>query len=174
MNPTGQTYDKLNQVNSDLKAYRQCQKIAVSNNGGMTAAQALVRNANSCSQLDSDLCGDNSAMESRRSTTSSRMTGRFNFGGTWVTKLKYFASGILLLASFIMFTGILFTNRRRRRALMQRKYRQRKSEERSRKSSKSRSGSKSRSKSKTRDKKSSSSRSRSRSKKDETSGGVFT
>jgi hypothetical protein len=34
------------------------------------------------------------------------------------------AGAFLLISSFVMFTGILFTNRRRRRALIQRKYRQ--------------------------------------------------
>jgi len=82
-----------------------------------------------------------------------------NGGGyhSWVTKLKYVIGGGFLLASFIMFTGILFTNRRRRRAMMMRKYRQAKKAKRdkgrdsaTRKST--RSSSKKRSKSKSREK----------------------
>lgn len=172
MTPTGKTYDGLKKLNRQLKSYKSCNSVSSSNNGGYNLAQALVYNAASCSQLDSNLCGDNSAMSSRRQTAGKRMAVRFNLGGTWVTKLKYVTAGMLLVASFIMFTGILFTNRRRRRALMQRKYRQSKSSRRS----KSRSGSKSRSKSTTRDsgtRKSSRSKSRSKNEGKEDAG-VFT
>merc|ERR1719232_2256876 len=62
----------------------------------------------------------------RMSSTAGNSVSKVHSVATrsWVTKLKYVAGGMLLVASFVMFTGILFTNRRRRRALMQRKYRQ--------------------------------------------------
>jgi hypothetical protein len=159
LQPSGVTYNKLRQLNRALKTYKNCQGIYYySADDGNNLAQMLTYNSDSCSSLDSSLCTDTSNMQKRRSHSSGSMVR--NSGGamshTWVTKLKYVSGGMLLLASFVMFTGILFTNRRRRRALMQRKYRQAKiRDERRTKRSKSKSrdgGSKSRrsSKSKTR------------------------
>jgi hypothetical protein len=170
LKPSGKTYDRLNSLNRALRTYKNCAGIyyySGNDDGGKNLPYYLISTAESCSSLDSGFCVDNSAMKDRRShTTSSHMSMSRNFGGgkTWVTKLKYATGGLLLLASFVMFTGILFTNRRRRRALLQRKYRQSRSD-RSRKSKSSRS------KSKTRDRKSS--RSRSRAKNGGDGEGVF-
>lgn len=174
--PTGTQYDKLRNLNRSLRSYRSCSTIYKNggNGGGNSLPSMLVSMSDSCSSLDSGLCTDNSAMKSRRSHTSkNRIPVKVGIAGkTWLTKLKYVAAGLLLLASFVMFTGILFTNRRRRRALMQRKYRQ------SSRKSKSRS---SRSKSKSKDGRSSRERSshrRSKSRRRDTepeeTGGVFT
>lgn len=159
LKPSGKTYDKLNSLNRALKTYKNCAGIYYSGNGnndGKTLPYYLISASESCSSLDSGFCVDNSAMKGRRSHSSSYTAMSRNFGGgkSWVTKLKYATGGLLLVASFVMFTGILFTNRRRRRALLQRKYRQ------SRSDRKIKSKSSSRSKSKSRDRKSSRSRSR--------------
>jgi hypothetical protein len=171
LQPSGKTYDRLRSLNRALKTYRNCAGIYYGgndDNDGSSLPQYLIGSSDSCSSLDSSLCIDTSAMQSRKSSTGSRFAHKsasFASGGkSWVTKLKYATGGLLLLASFVMFTGILFTNRRRRRALMQRKYRQSKRHG-SRKSS-------SRSKSRHRERKSS--RSKSRSKKDNDAEGVFT
>jgi hypothetical protein len=155
LTPTGKVYDKLKTLNNQLKSYRSCSQIPVAQGGeDGSLIQNLVYYSDSCSSLDSGLCSDTSSMRTRRSyssgTNSYLSHNRFSSSATrtWLTKLKYVAGGVLLLASFVMFTGILFTNRRRRRALMQRKYRQ------SRGSSARDAGSrrsKSRSKSKSRD-----------------------
>lgn len=157
LTPTGKTYDKLNSVNKGLKSYKKCAGIAYGNvyGDGDSLPELLISTSASCSSLDTAYCADSSAMQQRRSSsTSTAVRSYANIGEkSWVTKLKYATGGLLLLASFVMFTGILFTNRRRRRALMQRKYRQSRSE-RSRKSrsSKSRTRKSSRSKSRAREK----------------------
>ena len=153
-NPTGSVYDSLKTLNRALKPYRSCATVQKSgrnnddsNNGGL--ATMLLKTSDSCSSLDSDLCTDNAYMKSRRShtTKTNRISTSVGLSAkTWLTKLKYVVAGMLLLASFVMFTGILFTNRRRRRALMQRKYKQ-SSKKRSKRDDRS-----SRSKSKTREK----------------------
>jgi hypothetical protein len=170
LQPAGQTYDRLKSLNRALKNYKSCSGIWYNNGGGDGSLPSyLVSASDSCSSLDSGFCVDNSAMKERRSHTSTNILSRnrFTSGKTWVTKLKYATGGLLLLASFVMFTGILFTNRRRRRALMQRKYRQSRRDG-SRRSKSSRSKSKSR-----RDGESSrkSSRSRSRAKRTAEEGG---
>lgn len=182
MQPTGKTYDKLRSLNNKLRSYKNCASISSGNNnggegeggnGGNNFITAIVQNSHSCSSLDTGLCSDNSSMKTRRSYTSNRLARNRAWGSgtnhTWLTKLKYVAGGLLLLASFVMFTGILFTNRRRRRALMQRKYRQSKHRDGSSRRSKSRS------KSKTRDSSRKSSRSKSKSRPSgDNEGGVFT
>ena len=192
LQPTGNTYDRLRSLNRALRSYKSCSTIyknGGNDDGGSSLPAMLVSSSDSCSSLDSSLCTDNSAMKTRRSNTGSsiHIPGSRSMGKskTWLTKLKYVVAGLLLVASFVMFTGILFTNRRRRRALMQRKYRQ--SKRRKSKSSRSRTKSKSRGgdrDERSRDK-SSSRRSKSKSRQTESSskaaagaeeedGGVFT
>jgi hypothetical protein len=171
LQPSGKTYDRLNSLNRVLRTYKSCSGIYYgTNEDGGSLPSYLIGTSESCSSLDTGLCTDNSAMKERRSKTGSNFPMSHSFGGgkTWLTKLKYATGGLLLLASFVMFTGILFTNRRRRRALMQRKYRQSRGD----RSRRSKSG---RSKSKSRDRKSSSrSRSRAKSKQPQQDGeGVF-
>jgi hypothetical protein len=151
LTPTGKVYDKLKSINNKLKSYKSCSQIPVENGGeDGSLIQNLVYYSDSCSSIDSGLCSDTSSMKSRRSssTSTNSFVARSHLSSaatrTWLTKLKYVAGGLLLLASFVMFTGILFTNRRRRRALMQRKYRQSKLRDGSSRRSKSRSKSKTR------------------------------
>jgi hypothetical protein len=145
---TGQTYNQLYSLNQNLQTYNSCYNIYNGdNNNGNSLVQYLISISEPCSALDSGLCTDNEAMLNRLSSSSTSKSTHFHSsaisasGKTWLTKLKYVVGGLLLLASFVMFTGILFTNRRRRRALMQRKYRQakRSGEDRSRRSSRSKS-----------------------------------
>lgn len=117
------TYDSLNQLNKLLKNYKSC----ASAGGDNALAQKLVAYSNSCTSLDNSLCQNGDTVSSLLSSSKSGSAHRAKSQASsksWVTKLKYVAGGMLLVASFVMFTGILFTNRRRRRALMQRKYRQ--------------------------------------------------
>ena len=134
-------YDSLDQINKLLKNYKSCTS-AYSGDNQNSLAHKLVSYSNSCTSLDNSLCqnGDtvSSLLSSSKTGSASKAKARASSSKSWVTKLKYVAGGMLLVASFVMFTGILFTNRRRRRALMQRKYRQSKKSRSSR--SKSRSG----------------------------------
>jgi hypothetical protein len=178
--PTGTSFDSLKNLNKALKHYRSCAIVhktsssTSDNSAGL--ASMLLKTSDSCSSLDSDYCADNNYMKSRRShtTKTSRMSSSVGLSAkTWLTKLKYVVAGMLLLASFVMFTGILFTNRRRRRALMQRKYKQTSSKKKSRKDDRS-----SRSKSKGRErsdrtKSVTSRRSKSRHRDEKDEGGVM-
>jgi hypothetical protein len=85
-----------------------------------------------CTSYDYQLCEDDTNFQSRSNNVSSSSgiikslsTGiAASSHHSWVTNLKYVIGGLFQVASFIMFTGILFTNRRRHRAIMMRKYRQ--------------------------------------------------
>jgi len=156
---TGNSYDTstLSNVNSLLSNYKKC--TGAYSSGDSTddsLVHKLVYYSEPCTSLDYDVCEDSAAFESRSASSGvsknpSSKNSKWSSNGymgsrkSWVTKLKYVVGGMFLLASFIMFTGILFTNRRRRRAMMMRKYRQSK-KDKSRsggESRKSRSGSKS-------------------------------
>lgn len=150
MTPSGSTYDKLQTLNSNMKTYTNCQNVyQYGDQYGNVLVPYLMSISYPCTSMVSGLCMDNAAAVSRQEAASSnaggiislKRTGVSAGRQTWLTKLKYVAGGLLLLASFVMFTGILFTNRRRRRALMQRKYRQarRNGDDRSRRSSRSKS-----------------------------------
>jgi len=173
---SGQVYDNLKSLNKALKQYKSC-SVVYSYGDDNNFPQAILPYTESCSSLDSSLCSDDSVMASRIGNANSfaqKSTGFFKNTSvkSWGTKLKYGLGSLLLFASFIMFTGILFTNRRRRRALMQRKFRQ--SSEKSRKSSRSKSRHRGDRDEKSR-KSSRSKRSKSRSKRAEAeSGGVYT
>jgi hypothetical protein len=157
---TGKSYDNLSNLNSVVNSYSSCQK-SYTDGGDQDSSiiHQLVYSSEPCMSNDYPYCSD-SKEYSKRATSSgyaniktNKWSSRAAFGAhkSWVTKLKYVIGGLFLLASFIMFTGILFTNRRRRRAMMMRKYRQAKREKRSKKSGKSRSSSRRRSKSRTKD-----------------------
>mmetsp|Transcript_12406 Transcript_12406/g.16295 ORF Transcript_12406/g.16295 Transcript_12406/m.16295 type:complete len:386 (+) Transcript_12406:282-1439(+) len=171
---TGNVINSLDYLNKDfsnmncLNVYGDNGNRRKMENGNIV--QYLISISETCSSWDSGLCTDSESSEERHghsgSASSSFLKHSGGTGQTWFTKLKYVSGGLLLLASFVMFTGILFTNRRRRRALMQRKYRQAKRGGRSSRSVDGRSRRSSRSASKARDSSSrkSSSRSRRRSK----------
>mmetsp|Transcript_3627 Transcript_3627/g.7564 ORF Transcript_3627/g.7564 Transcript_3627/m.7564 type:complete len:398 (-) Transcript_3627:225-1418(-) len=170
---TGAVSDSLDYLNKDMSKL-SCLNVYGNNGGRRVEDGNLIQNlidiSESCSSYDSALCKDSAAAEERHTysggSSSSGVFARkhaISAGGqTWFTKLKYVSGGLLLLASFVMFTGILFTNRRRRRALMQRKYRQAKRSGRSGRSVDGRSRRSSRSASKARDSASRKSSSRSR------------
>lgn len=169
MSRTGTTYDELKGINNMMSDYNSCTSAGNNNNDGDgdddngSLIASLIYYSTPCSSYDFQLCTDDQSFLYRSNGVSSasgipKSWSSVNGGGhhSWVTKLKYIIGGGFLLASFIMFTGILFTNRRRRRAMMMRKYRQAKKAKRDKgrdsSSRKSRSGSKRRSKSKSREK----------------------
>lgn len=170
---TGSVVNELQTFNKDISKM-SCVNVYGGNNRERreqegNIVQYLISISETCTSADSGFCQDSEAAEERHSHSGSS-GGASVFkkhpmsagGKTWFTKLKYVTGGLLLLASFVMFTGILFTNRRRRRALMQRKYRQAKRNGRSGRSVDGRSRRSSRSASKHRDSGSRKSSSRSR------------
>jgi hypothetical protein len=163
MSRTGKTYDSLSSINKVMNSYMSCTTASANNNnGGGSLISDLIYYSTPCTSYDYQLCTDDSNFQARSNGVSSASGIPKSWSSgiaasgyhSWVTKLKYVIGGLFLLASFIMFTGILFTNRRRRRAMMMRKYRQAKKAKRDKSrdgaSRKSRSGSKKRSKSKSR------------------------
>jgi len=163
MSRTGETYDQLQGINNLMSNYKSC--TATSSGDDNSLISNLISYSTPCSSSDFQLCSNDNNFVARSNGVSSasgipKSWSSVSGGGyhSWVTKLKYVIGGGFLLASFIMFTGILFTNRRRRRAMMMRKYRQAKKAKRDKgkdsasRSRRSRSASKRRSKSKVREK----------------------
>jgi len=162
---TGNTYDSLDGLNNVISNYKSCHQVSADGDGDGDdnddgVMQKLVYYSEPCMSNDYPYCSDSYEYSQRASRSgfasvkTNKWSSRAAFGAhkSWVTKLKYVIGGLFLLSSFIMFTGILFTNRRRRRAMMMRKYRQAKREKRAKKSGKSRSSSRRRSKSKSKTK----------------------
>jgi len=162
MSRTGETYDNLNGINNIINSYKSCTTLKSNNGEENGLVSSLISYSTPCMASDFQLCSDDASFKERSNgaTSSSIIPNWTSVSAahqSWITKLKYVIGGGFLLASFIMFTGILFTNRRRRRAMMMRKYRQAKKAKRGKgrdgsKSRKSRSSSKRRSKSKSREK----------------------
>lgn len=157
------TYDSLSNVNYLFKNnFRSCYNIYSANtneNVDNSAAGALISASKSCTELDSTVCQNNERIDQASSTSQtiasvSNAVSKFNVA----SKAKYALGSLCLVGSLFMFLGILFTNRRKRRAMMHRKMRSSK-RERSKRTS-SRSASKSRSSAR---KSTTSSKSRSRS-----------
>ena len=154
------TYDYLSDVNAIFKNYlRSCYTIYSANSGGSvdySTAGALVSASKACSQLDSPVCVSTDRIEAAATgkissiSSAGHTIANFNVAN----KAKYALGTLCLIGSLFMFLGILFTNRRKRRAMMHRKMRASKRERARRSSSKGRSSSSRH--------KSSSSRSRSR------------
>ena len=157
LQPVGTTYTYLNDINHIFKNYfKSCYGIYSDNTDesvNYSAAGALISSSRSCSALDHSLCSDTS----RISEASGGKISTFSSAGHTIAnfnvanKAKYALGTLCLIGSLFMFLGILFTNRRKRRAMMHRKMRASRSK---RSSSKNRSSSRH---------KSSSSRSKSRS-----------
>lgn len=154
------TYTYLSDVNSIFKNnFHSCYGIYSSNTDesvDYSAAGALVQSSKACSTLDSPLCQEteriSDASGGKMNTISSAGHTIANFNVA--NKAKYALGTLCLIGSLFMFLGILFTNRRKRRAMMHRKMRASRSKSK-RSSSKKRSSSRhksssSRSKSRTR------------------------
>lgn len=164
---TGKTYNQMKYLNKMMKNYESCNgAYSYGDDTDYSLVHQLVYYSEPCTSTDYSVCKDSAGFTERSSSSGKAKGGSKSWsvnratGGhkSWVTKLKYSVGSLFLLASFIMFTGILFTNRRRRRAMMMRKYRQakkKKKRDRARRESdgqKSRSSSKRRSTSRSKDK----------------------
>lgn len=164
------TYSYLSDVNSIFKSnFHSCYSIYSSGNDqsvDYSAAGALVSASKSCGNLDSYLCQDN---ERITDVSSGKISSISSAGHTIANfnvanKAKYALGTLCLIGSLFMFLGILFTNRRKRRAMMHRKMRASRSKRSSSKKRSSSRKSSSRSKSKSRSSRGDSQSRRSRSK----------
>eukprot|EP00588_Corethron_pennatum_P014031 CAMPEP_0194279366 /NCGR_PEP_ID=MMETSP0169-20130528/13884_1 /TAXON_ID=218684 /ORGANISM="Corethron pennatum, Strain L29A3" /LENGTH=361 /DNA_ID=CAMNT_0039023777 /DNA_START=426 /DNA_END=1511 /DNA_ORIENTATION=+ len=124
------TYDALSSINYNLSSLKNCYNCYSSSSGNNpynSLCAYLVPNSDTCSPLESDLCSDVSGKKTADYKSQSGTSSRFTSGsasGTILTKVKYTLGFIFLGSSLVMFMGILYTNRRKRRALMHRKFRQ--------------------------------------------------
>lgn len=180
------TYDYLSDVNYIFKNnFKSCYTIYSANTDesvDYSTAGALVKASKSCTHLDSPVC---SSTERIDDATSGKIGSSLSSAGHSIVnfnvanKAKYALGTLCLIGSLFMFLGILFTNRRKRRAMMHRKMRASKRDRARRSSSKGRSSSRhasSASRSRSRGGEASGARSRSRarsSSKRESEGGVF-
>lgn len=141
------TYDYLSDINKIFKySFSGCYDIYNSQYDQYvkySTAGALVSYGKACTALDSPLCTSTSRID-KVSTNKvgglqnsvSHTISNFNIAN----KAKYAMGTLCLIGSLFMFLGILFTNRRKRRAMMHRKLRAAK-RERARRGSSGRSSS---------------------------------
>lgn len=85
----------------------------------------LIPNAGGCSATESMHCTSSAFVSGAGSSGGFQSSNNFRSAEnlSLTNKLKYGMGGVMLVGSVIMFFGILFTNRRKRRALMHRKFR---------------------------------------------------
>merc|ERR1712176_894698 len=119
------TYDYLSDFNSAMKGLNKCYSAYNSNydeSPYSSLSNYLIPESGSCSAQESSYCTTSNFVNkagSSRGFQRSGPVGALSFSN----KLKYGLGSAMLLGSVIMFLGILFTNRRKRRALMRRKFR---------------------------------------------------
>ena len=180
-------YGNAKNLNNAMKTYKSCYNIYDSSSGTSFAYSlggALIKESTTCSASDDSICPSNERVTmaaSGKNFVATKAKGIANINVA--NKAKYALGTLCLIGSLFMFLGILFTNRRKRRAMMHRKMRASRAKRRSsskrgdRSSSRAGRSSSSRSKSRSRTEGSSSrregssSRSKSRSRKVED--GVF-
>jgi len=130
------TYDTLSDFNKLLSSDFKCfdgYDSTVDESYSYSMISYLLSDSSSCSEIDSPLCTTSSFVGSAGSSNALSSAGNRIANGlslSLTNKIKYVIGGSMLIASLAMFIGILFTNRRKRRAMLQRK-RQRKRRSRS-------------------------------------------
>lgn len=124
------TYESLSNLNYSMKSLSKCYNCYDSYQDGdvnYSLCAYLIPSSGSCSTMDSSICTTNNFVKTYGSSKSFTAKRR-NFGKSLNTdfgnKLKFGMSVLMLFCSAAMFVGILFTNRRKRIALMHRKFRQ--------------------------------------------------
>lgn len=140
-------YDSLDDINSAMKKLQSCHSCYSSSsdqNVYQTSCAYMIPYSQSCMSVDSPLCTDTDDFVSAASGNAKRKSHNSSLGAGWANKAKYVFGSFLLVASVVMFMGILFTNRRRRRAMMHRKFRQSASRSKHRSKSRNRSSSRAR------------------------------
>jgi len=123
-----ETYDTLSNFNSVMKSGLKCYKTYSSSTDedvSYSLANYLINDSGSCSSSESSLCTTSDFVSQAGSGGFQRSRG-FTSGaaGSFSNQVKYTLGSGMLLGSVIMFVGILFTNRRKRHAMMHRKFRQ--------------------------------------------------
>lgn len=122
------TYDNLSNLNYNMKSLSKCYNCYDSNQGGdvnSSLCTYLIPYSGSCSTIDSSICKTNDFVKLYGSSKGLKSKGR-NVGTSFNTdfgnKLKFGMGLFMLSCSTFMFVMILFSNRRKRLALMHRKF----------------------------------------------------
>lgn len=108
-----------------------------------TTSMYLIDDSYSCSNSESSLCTTSSFVANSGSGAFQRSRSFGSGSLSFSNRVKYTMGSAMLLGSVIMFVGILFTNRRKRHAIMHRKFRQTTDKKKKKKRSSSKSGGKS-------------------------------
>lgn len=142
------TYDKLSNLNYALKSLSKCYYIYSSRTDedpSYSLANYLISESKACSSDESSYCTTSKFISNSGSYASSQPiyynTKKQSTLSSLTDKLKYSLGTAMLVGSVIMFVGILFTNRKKRRAMMHGKFKD-KSQSRTKSRSKSSSGKK--------------------------------
>ena len=143
------TYDTLSNFNSAMKKLK-CYNCYNSNQGtdvSYSVASYLIADSSSCSEAESSLCTTTSFVANSGSGGFQRARS-YGSGSSasFSNKVKYTLGSAMLLGSVCMFIGILFTNRKKRHAMMHRKFKQSSDKKKKKKRSSSSSKKSSRSK----------------------------
>lgn len=124
------TYDYLSNFNSAMKSnnLNKCYNAYSSSTDESpysSLSAYMIPYSGSCSAAESQYCTTNDFVKKAGSSSGFQSSSGFTSGQnlSLTNKLKYGLGATMLLGSVIMFFGILFTNRRKRRALMHRKFR---------------------------------------------------
>lgn len=118
------TYETLSNFNSAMNKMK-CYNCYNSNQGSdvsYSVASYLLSESSSCSEAESSLCTTTSFVSSSGGFQRVRSYGSGS-AASFSNKVKYTLGSAMLLGSVFMFIGILFTNRRKRHAMMNRKFR---------------------------------------------------
>jgi len=124
------TYDYLTNFNAAMKSnsLNKCYSAYSSSNDESpysSLSAYLIPESGGCSATESSFCTTSSFVSNAGSSNGFQRSNNYksNEMMSFTNKLKYGLGGSMLVGSVIMFFGILFTNRRKRRALMHRKFR---------------------------------------------------
>jgi hypothetical protein len=155
------TYDNLKNLNSAMSKMKSCYNCYSSGSDQdiySNLCTYLITYSGGCSEYDCPICRSSSFMKNVGSpmsvVTISSNVNTLNsaaLGGSFLNSAKYGAGALMCFGALILFIGILFTNRRKRRLLMKKKMQDSVSKSRSKSKSNRTSKSRKRSSSKRRD-----------------------
>jgi len=121
------TYEELDDINYSMESIScfNCYDSYVDEDSSYSLCAYLFPESSSCSALDSPVCKTNDFVSNQGASSTSHIVSSPLSNGqlSLMNKLKYGVGSAMLVASAGMFVGILFANRRKRRAMLHRKFR---------------------------------------------------
>lgn len=115
---------------SKMKSCFSCYSKASNQDAYSNLCTYLISYSGGCSEYDCPICKSSSFIKNAGSSSSlvaiSSGVSTLNsaaVGGSFINSFKYGAGALMLFGALVLFIGILFTNRRKRRALLHKKMR---------------------------------------------------